>query len=287
MNYYETLKEKKITIFICPTKEKRTHTHAFLELAYVLHGSATHKWDDTISEIKEGDYFVIDYRSEHSYKEMSEDFEVINCLFLPEFIDTSFTNCHSLQTLLTSYQIRFNKDFFTASPSSQIYHDDDGKARGILLDMLHEFTQEKPGYLQIMRAKIIELLVITMRKIYFSPTLEKSDNSINSMLACISKEYMENLTLGELCKRFGYSFSYMSAKFKKETGLNFTDYLQKTRIEQSMRLLSYTDRPINLIASDVGYRDIKTYYSVFRKIADTTPAKFRKNHSTYIKTPEP
>lgn len=283
MNYYNDLNEKKISVFICRPIIKGVHSHGFLELAYVLDGKATHKWDNTTEEIQKGDYFVIDYTSKHSYESMTVDFEVINCLFLPEFIDASFANCHSLQTLLTSYQIRFNRDFFTASPSSQIYRDNDGKARGILLDMLQEADTQAPGYLQIMRSKIIELLVITIRKIYFSPALEKSDNSINCMLACISKEYMENLTLGGLCKKFGYSFSYMSAKFKKETGLNFTEYLQKTRIEQSMRLLSYTDRPINLIASDVGYKDIKTYYSVFRKIADTTPAKFRKNHSINTK----
>ena len=278
MNYYENLKEKKISVFLCKSRERRSHSHVFLELAYVLKGRALHKWDNTSFEIKEGDYFVIDYESKHSYQDMSEDFELINCLFHPEFIDSSFTSCHSLQTLLTSYQIRFNKDFFTASPSFYVFRDDDGRAKKILLDMLREADTQAPGYLQIMRSKIIELLVITMRKIYYSPSLEKENGQMSSMLSYINTHYSENITLTDLCKSFGYSFSYLSAKFKKDTGLNFTEYLQKTRIEQSMRLLSLTDLPIAVIASEVGYRDTKAFYSVFRRIAGSTPAKFRKNH---------
>jgi AraC-like DNA-binding protein len=278
VNYYDELRDKKISLFICHPQKKEIHSHGFLELAYVLCGKAIHKWDNSTEEIKEGDYFVIDYSSKHSYESMSEDFSVINCLFCPELIDSSFTNCRSLSTLISSYKIRFNKDFFTASPSFNIYKDSDHKAREILLQMLSEFENQEPGFLQILRSKIVELLVITMRKIYLNPSLEKCDNGINSILTTINEQYMNELTLNDLSKKFGYSFSYLSAKFKKETGMNFTQYLQKTRIEQSMRLLSQTERPINLIAADVGYKDLKTYYSIFRRVANTTPAKFRKNH---------
>lgn len=278
MNHQNNLKEKKFSIFLCTRKQIHSHSHDFLELAYVLKGSAIHNWDNASAEINEGDYFVIDYRSQHSYVAKTNDFELINCLFLPEFIDSSLMNCRSLGTLISSYQIHFNKDFFAKSPSACIYKDEDGKAKELLLKMLKEFSDQAPGYLQIIRSAIIELLVTTMRMIYLDFTPYEDDNDTDKILRCIATEYINDLSLGEICQRFGYSFSYLSAKLKKETGFTFTKLLKKARIEESMRLLAHTKKPISVISSDVGYTDIKSFYSAFKEIANTTPAKFRKNY---------
>lgn len=278
MNYRDNLKEKKVSIFLCPRKQIGVHSHNFLELVYVFKGEAIHNWDNKNVSIKEGDYFVIDYQSHHSYKAKTDDFELINCLFVPEFIDSSLANCHSFNALISSYQIHFNNDFFTASPSAIIYKDENGRIRELLLSILNEFTEKSPGYLQFIRSQIIEILIITMRKIYFDPSPDVDNSDIKKILKHTSEKYMDNLTLSAICKNLGYSFSYMSAKFKKETGLTFTEYLQKTRIEQSMRLLVHTDKTINTISNDVGYSDIKSYYKAFKKTTNTTPAKFRKNY---------
>ena len=117
-----------------------------------------------------------------------------------------------------------------------------------------------------------------MRKIYFDPKNDTENSDINRILKYINCEYMNNLTLGDICKKFGYSFSYMSAKFKKETGENFTKYLQKIRAEQSIRLLANTDLSVTEVAEAVGYHDIKSFYATFKKYADTTPSEFRKYH---------
>lgn len=280
MNYRNNLKEKKFSIFLCPRKQIGIHSHDFLELAYVLKGEATHSWDNNSETIKEGDYFVIDYQSQHSYKAKTDDFELINCLFLPEFIDTSLISCRSLQAVISSYQIQFNNDFFTANPSAIIYKDTDGKVKELLLTILNEFTKKAPGYLQLIRSHIIEILIITMRKIYFNPKPDSNESSIDEILKYINSEYMNDITLKDICHKFGYSFSYLSMKFKKVLGLSYTEYLQKIRIEQSLRLLVHTDKSVVEIADAVGYHDIKAYYTVFKKVINTTPAKFRKNYYT-------
>ena len=42
INYADYLNENKFYTFICPAVERRSHTHNYLELAYVLKGSAMH-----------------------------------------------------------------------------------------------------------------------------------------------------------------------------------------------------------------------------------------------------
>jgi len=278
MKYDNYLKENKFYIFICPAKERRSHTHNYLELAYVLKGSAIHSRNQTDTLVREGDYFIIDYDSLHSYKAVTDQFQLINCLFLPEFIDPALINCRSLKAVISNYQIHFKNAFFTANPSSNTFCDEEGKIRALLLAILEEFQVHAPGYQQIIHARMIELLVTTMRKIYLDHQLDLHESNMDSVIQYIGAEYMNEITLKDICKKFNYSLPYMSMKFKKTLGMTYVEYLQKSRIEQSMRLLVHTDMTVDEIAWAVGYRDIKSFYTVFKRFANTTPAKFRKNY---------
>lgn len=197
---------------------------------------------------------------------------------MPELIDPSLKNCRSLQTVISSYQIHFKNVFFTANPSANTFRDDDGKIKALLLTMLEEFHGQAPGYQQIIHSRIIELLVMTMRKIYLDHQSDRNESDIDCIIKYISTEYMNDITLKNICRRFNYSFSYMSMKLKKTLGMTYIEFLQKTRVEQSMRLLASTDISVDEIARAVGYRDIKSFYTVFRRFANTTPAKFRKDY---------
>ena len=277
VNYQNDLKEKRFSVFVCPRLERTSHTHDFLELVYVQKGEAVHIWDKNVIEIKSGDYFVIDYQSVHSYRSKSEEFEIINCLFMPEFIDASLVNCRSFQNVIRNYQIYFGDEVFSPGFSMNVYRDESKEIKNLLDSAIKEFETQAPGYLQVIRSKLIEILVLTMRKNYSEQKKSPITGGLGKIVEYINSEYMNNITLGTICRNFGYSFSYLSAKFKQETGSTFTGFLQKTRIEQSMRLLAHTDLSIDEIAQRVGYQDIKSFYAQFKKISDTTPAKFRKS----------
>lgn len=197
---------------------------------------------------------------------------------MPEFIDPALKNCRSLQTVISSYQIHFKDVFFTTNPSTNTFRDNDGNIKALLLAMLEEFHGQAPGYQQIIHSKIIELLVVAMRKIYLDHHTNQYDNDMDRIIKYISTEYMNDITLKNICRRFNYSFSYMSMKFKKTLGMTYMEYLQKTRVEQSMRLLVSTNISVNEIARLVGYRDTKAFYTVFKRFSNTTPAKFRKDY---------
>lgn len=273
------MKENKFYIFICPRLERRSHTHAFLELAYVLKGSAIHNRNQTETVIREGDYFVIDYDSQHSYSATTESFQLINCLFMPELIDSALKNCRSFRSVVSNYQIHFSDALLTCNPSATTFHDEDGSVKSLLLSMLEEFEKQSPGWLQIIRASIISLLVVTMRKICMNPSLDMPENDIEHLIRYINTEYASDITLKELCKKYNYAFTYISYKFKKTMGMTYMEYLQKIRVEQSMRLLIHTDKSVSEISQAVGYHDIKSFYAVFKRISGTTPAKFRQSYT--------
>ena len=281
------LKENKFSIYVCPNTRIHLHEHNYLELGYVIKGEAIHSWGDDSVLIKTGDYFVVDYNCQHSYVARTEEFELINCIFLPEFIDPALTPCRSFLEVISNYQIHFNSELFIENPSIKIYKDEDGKIKKLLTSLLDEFTLRSPGYMQIIRSMVIELLILTMRKIYFDPNHGIGDSFSDRVLRYLRSHYMNDITLSDVSKNLNYSPSYLSMKFKKELGISFSKDLQKARIEQSMRLLAHTDKPIDEIAAEVGYRDIKTFYTLFKSFSNSSPAKFRKSHSLHNnKSPE-
>ena len=87
------------------TRTTTTHSHNFFELVYVTDGSAIHTVEGTPAEISKGDYFIIEYGCSHAYSNC-RNFGVINCLFVPEFIDATLKGCKSYSQLITNYLIR-------------------------------------------------------------------------------------------------------------------------------------------------------------------------------------
>ncbi|MDB8791025.1 helix-turn-helix transcriptional regulator [Romboutsia sp. 1001216sp1] len=71
---------------------------------------------------------------------------------------------------------------------------------------------------------------------------------------------------------------YFSKLFKKETGLNFINYLNSKKISKAKELLVSTDEPINNIAINLGFEDCGYFIRVFKKSENITPKKYRDLH---------
>ncbi|GII54290.1 hypothetical protein Pth03_26790 [Planotetraspora thailandica] len=53
------------------------------------------------------------------------------------------------------------------------------------------------------------------------------------------------------------------------------DFLTRARMMTAADLLTGTDRPVSVIAAEVGYRSESAFGRVFRPATATTPARFR------------
>ena len=94
----------------------------------------------------------------------------------------------------------------------------------------------------------------------------------------VEKNYMDpEISLNSIAEYIGLSPTYFSTVFKQEAGMNFIDYLTKTRIDEAKRLLRSTDKRISDIAMEVGYRDQHYFSSAFKKYQGDTPKSYREN----------
>jgi AraC-like DNA-binding protein len=95
-----------------------------------------------------------------------------------------------------------------------------------------------------------------------------------------AKEYIQehqtdNLRLGHVAKAVNTSTFYFCKLFKKVTGINFTDYLSRVRIEKSKNLLLNPNLRVSEIAFEVGFQSLTHFNRVFKKILGQSPTEYR------------
>ena len=109
--------------------------------------------------------------------------------------------------------------------------------------------------------------------------LVQQDNAEPPIIAR-AKEYIqehqtENVRLGHVARHVNTSTFYFCKIFKKATGINFTDYLSRVRIEKSKNLLLNPNLRVSEIAFEVGFQSLTHFNRVFKKILGQSPTQYR------------
>lgn len=109
-------------------------------------------------------------------------------------------------------------------------------------------------------------------------SLRKSEHNkpVRDAQKYIQAHYATPISLDALSQRAGFNSTYFSSLFKKETGVNFLEYLTDIRIREAKRLLSDPRKTIADVAEEVGYSDVKHFSKLFTRIAGLHPSKYRK-----------
>lgn len=250
------------------------HKHDFLELAYIVDGTAIHTCDGICTEVFPGDYFIIDYNSYHMY-ESENPITIINCLFLPEFIDNTLKGCNSFNAVLNNYLIRF--DCGIRESIKSVFHDKDGNVKSLINRLTSEFNTKKPGYIELMRCTLIEIIINMMRSSTAANSRDAYKKQSRYIMEYVNKNYTKDISLSAIAEELHYTVSHLSHTFREDTGMGFNAYLQKIRLEHACRLLANTDKKIFEIAEAVGIYDTDYFRELFKRHFDISPMAFRKN----------
>ncbi len=91
----------------------------------------------------------------------------------------------------------------------------------------------------------------------------------------IHQYYPEEITLEKTAKEIGITYTYLSKLFKEETGISFTEYLNKVRIEMSKKFMD-DGKGIKEIYSNVGFNNYSYFFKVFKEVVGRTPLEYMK-----------
>lgn len=256
------------------------HSHEYLELAYVLEGDGITTINGKSEPLKKGDFYVIDYDSSHSYESEYTNFKIINCLFSPQMIDSSFRENMKFDDAMATYFFKVSGRHINQPAANCLYFDETGEIGTLFENMLEEFLNNEEGCFELLRYYLRTILIKLARSI---GSTNKVSDDIKLVIDSISKRCNENISLGDIAAEIHLSLPYLSSKFKRETGMTFTKYLQNVRIETAASLLTATHMPIEAIAEQSGYKDLNTFYVVFKRLTNVTPNEYRKRSRSQIK----
>lgn len=271
-----TKKVNGIDVHICSSSRSEPHSHDFLELAYVAEGEARHLLNGEESVVSRGDFFILDYDAEHAYYSMGNGrLEVINCLFLPEFIDRSLKECQNFNDVVNSYMLKYNYSTVNISPANYIFHDESGEVLDILKRMLAEYEKRRSGFHELLRCHLVEIIIRTMR--LSTPSAPVCHDSLCTRIIEYADAHLtEKNILGRVAAEVNFSVPYLSRRFKEVMGLPFSEYLSGMRVERCCQLLANTDKRITEVAQLSGYSDMKFFGSLFKKRTGITPREFKR-----------
>ena len=104
-----------------------------------------------------------------------------------------------------------------------------------------------------------------------------NSNLIRDCLDYIEMHVSENVTLSSEARRLNVSTTYLSVKFKEETGENFVDYVNRVKIQYACMLLEKLKQPVQRISEICGFSSSNYFARVFKQQMGISPTEFRKN----------
>lgn len=108
-----------------------------------------------------------------------------------------------------------------------------------------------------------------------APQSETYSPPVRDAIAYLRAHYQEKISLGMVAQAVSFNPEYFSRLFAKETGMNFSAFLNSLRMRKAVELLEHTDKKVYEIAEEVGYSSLSYFSTAFKKSFGQTPAEYQ------------
>jgi two-component system response regulator YesN len=192
---------------------------------------------------------------------LEESIEILNNIFI--WINKYIDSDNMKLRYLTELEILINRLLF--EKLNDVF----------ILKPIVQIESSDIGNIILMKNSIKKKLLFYIEKI-LSSNNSNIEDIINNAKLFISNNYMNDITLDMVASEICISTYYFSKLFKKETGINFIDYLTKERIDNAKYLIRNSSRSIKQVSSEVGYNDSNYFSRVFKKHTGYSPSIYKK-----------
>lgn len=95
---------------------------------------------------------------------------------------------------------------------------------------------------------------------------------LDNVLRFIGENYANpDMSLTYTAMHFGLTEQYLSESFKRRVGMNFSTYLERTRVEKAQEMLRSSAWNVQQIAQAVGYANIRTFRRAYSRVLGHAP----------------
>src|SRR5699024_1629808 len=225
-----------------------THWHESTEIIYCIEGELNARVSNTLCHMEAGDVLMINSNVAHSTWSPTEN-KVLVMQFPKEIMEELSLGVYGKSKIIEIFpSIR-------KESKENYFH---------LINILSEIVSDYENMNSNNYWKIMSNIYLLFEVIINHFTVDYSENNklmdksksllqMQAIVEYIQENYEEDLTLDKISGFFNYNPSYFSRIFKKNFGVNYSDYLKSVRLEKSYKLLQNKDLSIMNIALEVGF----------------------------------
>lgn len=259
---------------ICDYKDEQIHDHDFVEILYVIEGTARHSVDGEEFTVKAGDLLFINYGSTHAFF-VDDKFVAYNLMIRVDYFTKNMIKDDNLfyMLALTSFE-KIQHELNNRGPLVSFDYSERDNLNNLFINIETELSKNELGKSLILDSYINIILCKVFRKIF----VKDSDKDLlipQDILDYINAHFNEKISLNDLSQRCFYNPAYFSRLFKKAFNMSFTDYIMDLRLKHCCELLKYSDYTIDRIIEECGFSDRNTFYERFKNKYGCTPSEYR------------
>jgi AraC family transcriptional regulator of arabinose operon len=239
---------------------RRKNLNSFLFII-VLSGKGVVTVRDKIYALNTSDCVLIDCKQPYSHQSSEDDpWELM-------WVHFNGKNAQDYYNLYIEYVPNF------------IFRADTPASFTSLIHKIMETHNDKNTLTEIITSKLItDILTLCFTE---SKKIEEyKDNSIAMKLSDIRSyidvNFKNKISLDELAEQFYISKFHLSREFKTLYGVTIGNYIQLQRINYAKKLLRFSDKSIESIASECGIGDTSYFNKVFKKSENITASRYRR-----------
>lgn len=265
---------------------RRQMKYNAFDLIYVYKGCLYMEENGKKYDVSEGDFMILLPGHTHKgYRCCKSDtvFYWIHFFTTGEYsFSESRTMCRNTEMNSNKY---YEKDTFTISipqfgEIDQKYRTElkryMEKITQVKIDNFHQKKQFTDGTVSQIDLQILFLQII--RILCDSDFRTEEKDLAEEINFYFLDNYMEQITLNELSRRFMFHPVYITRCVKKKYNLTPQQLLTKIRMEHAAQLLEETHLHVNLIGQSVGYPDAAYFSKQFKKYYGMTAKEYRNIH---------
>lgn len=268
------------------------HAHDFFEMVYVRRGRGAHTIEGEKYLVRAGDLYTIHPGEAHRYlPEAGSVLRIINVCWQPSLVREILraqgnalgpASLPYIEPLLKPRSRFRHRLHLTGSTAFRV--------EGLLDEMQRELETVKAGGSvegchSLLRHLFCALLILLSRawqeeESRANATGRASQHGLQRELVARALTYLEKhatepIRLEEVASHVALSPSRLSHLFKRETGRSVIEYLHELRLERAQSALAQSGLPVQQIAADCGFGDLRFFHRVFRRHFGCSPQQWR------------
>lgn len=246
------------------------HWHDYYEMQYVRSGHATQIVNGVSYELGPGSMALLSPVEFHCFENVDPDDPL-------KIISIRFSD------LILPRNIR--GDIYEQSRTMVSYSE---QAEALFQRLHEEFCSDRYGRDTYITAGIMQLCIIILRDFVNQPASDEAvcHTPIQQALLYVRSHYRSSITVEDVANIVRLTPNYFSEYFKKQTGIKFSSYVQKLRLEFAVGLLKMSDVSIKQVAEESGFNSAAYFSNAFKDSFGVSPEQFRKNSMQAIMDPQ-